>query len=70
MEKLSEVLSVHPAGEILDVERQVNHSLTESQRERLTNLGADLHALWRESETPIKLKNRVLRTVINEIIAD
>jgi DNA invertase Pin-like site-specific DNA recombinase len=32
---------------LLDAERQVDHSLTESQREKLNNLSADLHALWR-----------------------
>ena len=55
---------------LLDAERQVDHSLTESQRERLTKLGADLQALWSEAETPIELKKRVLRSVINEIIVD
>lgn len=55
---------------LLEAERQVDHSLTELQRERLTTLGADLQALWEAAETPIELKKRVLRTVINEIIVD
>jgi DNA invertase Pin-like site-specific DNA recombinase len=54
----------------LEAECQVDHSLTESQRERLTMLGADLQTLWREASTPIELKKRVLRTVINEIVVD
>lgn len=36
----------------LDVEGQADHSLTTSQRERLTTLGADLEALWNEASTP------------------
>ncbi len=54
----------------LDAEGQVDHSFTESQRERLTTLGADLQALWDQAATPIELKKRVLRTVINEIIVE
>lgn len=54
----------------LDAECQVDHSLTQSQRERLTTLGADLQTLWGEDSTPIDLKKRVLRTVINEIVVD
>lgn len=54
----------------LDAECQVDHSLTESQRGRLTTLGADLQTLWSEASTPIELKKRVLRTVINEVVVD
>jgi DNA invertase Pin-like site-specific DNA recombinase len=42
----------------------------ESQRRRLMELGADLHRLWNHSAAPIELKKRILRTVINEIVAD
>lgn len=44
--------------------------LTESQREQLTTLGEDLQALWNEATTPLELKKRVLRTVINEVVVD
>ena len=54
----------------LDAQCQAGSSLTESQRERLTTLGADLQALWNEASTPMDLKKRVLRTVINEIVVD
>ena len=54
----------------LDAECQADHSLTESQRERLTTLGNDLQALWDEASTPVDLKKRVLRTVINEVVVD
>jgi hypothetical protein len=54
----------------LAVECQVDHSLTESQRERLTTLGADLQTLWSDASTPMDLKKRVLRTVINEVVVD
>ena len=54
----------------LDAECQVDHSLTQSQRERLTTLGADLQTLWSEASTPMDLKKRVLRTVIHEVVVD
>ena len=54
----------------LDVECQADHSLTESQREHLTTLGADLQVLWNEASTPVDLKKRVLRSVINEVVVD
>jgi hypothetical protein len=41
-----------------------------SQRERLLELGDDLHALWNEKATPVELKKQVLRTVINEVVVD
>ncbi len=54
----------------LDAECRVDHSLTEYQRQRLTTLGADLQTLWSEATTPMDLKKRVLRTVINEVVVD
>ena len=54
----------------LDAECQAEPSLTESQRQQLATLGADLHALWNEDSTHVELKKRVLRTVINEIVVD
>ena len=44
--------------------------LDENQRRRLTELGADLQRLWNNSSAPMELKKRILRTVINEIVAD
>jgi DNA invertase Pin-like site-specific DNA recombinase len=54
----------------LNAECQVDHSLTKSQRERLTTLGADIQTLWSEASTPMDLKKRVIRTVINEVVVD
>lgn len=54
----------------LDAQRHSEQPLTETQRTRLTTLGADLHTLWNEASTPMELKKRVLRTVINEVIVD
>lgn len=52
----------------LDAECRTEPSITESQRERLATLGADLQTLWNEASTPVDLKKRVIRTVINEIV--
>jgi len=44
--------------------------LDEEQRRRLMALGADLQAVWMDSTTPVELKKRILRTVINEIVVE
>jgi excisionase family DNA binding protein len=44
--------------------------LTEAQRQRLLELGRDLHALWDHTDAPIPLKKRILRTMIEEIVVE
>lgn len=44
--------------------------LSEVQRERLLELGADLKQMWEHPAAPVTLKKRVLRTVLKEIIVD
>jgi len=44
--------------------------LSEVQRQRLSELGADLQAAWVHPAAPVQLKKRILRTVIEEIVVD
>lgn len=44
--------------------------LTESERNRLQALGADLEVLWEHPEASSVLRKRILRTVLEEIVAD
>jgi DNA invertase Pin-like site-specific DNA recombinase len=44
--------------------------LADSQRQRLLELGADLELVWNHRAAPVTLKKRILRTAINEIVAD
>jgi excisionase family DNA binding protein len=44
--------------------------LTEEERQRLCELGSDLQSLWDHPNTPVPLKKRILRTVLEEIIID
>jgi len=44
--------------------------LSEVQRQRLLELGADLRAAWDHPEAPVQLKKRILRTMIEEIVVD
>jgi hypothetical protein len=44
--------------------------LQPGERERLVELGADLHQLWNHPAAPATLKKRILRTVLNEIVLD
>jgi hypothetical protein len=48
----------------------VDPGLTEPQRSRLLELGKDLVSLWHHPEAPVTLKKRILRTVLEEIVAD
>ncbi len=44
--------------------------LQPDERDRLIELGADLHQLWNHPAAPVTLKKRILRTVLTEIILD
>jgi len=44
--------------------------LTPEQREQLLALGDDLERLWDHPNSPMSLKKRILRTVLEEVIAD
>jgi hypothetical protein len=44
--------------------------LTAEQRQQLLALGDDLEQLWDHPRSPVTLKKRVLRTVLQEVIAD
>jgi hypothetical protein len=45
-------------------------SIDDRQRERLLTLGTNLSALWEAPNAPMEIKKRILRTVIQEIVAD
>jgi len=49
---------------------QIPPSLNPEQKQRLLDLGADLSRLWQEADTAVELKKEILRTVIEEIMAD
>jgi DNA invertase Pin-like site-specific DNA recombinase len=44
--------------------------LTEQQRERFLELGANLQCAWQHPQASVALKKRILRTIIEEIVAD
>lgn len=50
--------------------REQRPGLQPGERERLIELGADLHQLWNHPAAPATLKKRILRTVLNEIVLD
>ena len=43
--------------------------LTAEQRQQLLALGDDLEQLWDHPRSPVTLKKRILRTVLQEVIA-
>ena len=44
--------------------------LSDEQRRQLLEMGKDLRRLWDESQAPVELKKRILRTVIEEIVVN
>jgi DNA invertase Pin-like site-specific DNA recombinase len=44
--------------------------LSEAERQRLLELGADLPSLWNQPTASVALKKRILRTVLEEIVLD
>ena len=44
--------------------------LTPEQREQLLRLGDDVEQLWDHPNSPVTLKKRILRTVLEEVVAD
>lgn len=44
--------------------------LSDQDRQRLLDLGADLPKTWNHAAAPVELKKRILRTVLEEIIID
>jgi hypothetical protein len=61
---------------VAEIEQRLNEvrssapQLTQEQRAELLLLGDDLERVWDNPEAPIRLKKRILRTVLQEIIAD
>jgi len=50
--------------------RQEHEELTEHERDRLLELGADLRQVWCHPDASPTLKKRILRTVLREIVVD
>jgi hypothetical protein len=44
--------------------------LSQEQRQQLLTLGDDLEQLWDDPGSPVTLKKRILRTVLQEVVAD
>ena len=61
---------------VAEMERRLDEAtlaaplLSPEQREQLLTLGDDLEQLWDHPRSPITLKKRILRTVLEEIVAD
>jgi DNA invertase Pin-like site-specific DNA recombinase len=61
---------------VSEIERRLNEvrsaapQLTQEQRAELLLLGDDLERVWDNPKAPIRLKKRILRTVLQGIIAD
>ena len=54
----------------LDAHQQSQITLSEQDRNRLLELGSNLNAAWNEASTPVELKKRIIRTLINDIVVD
>jgi hypothetical protein len=54
----------------LNAHKQSQITLSEQDRNRLLELGSNLNAAWNDASTPIELKKRIIRTLINDIVVD
>jgi hypothetical protein len=54
---------------LADIDRK-RVGLSDEDRQRLLELGADLPRMWNHAAAPVELKKRILRTVLEEIIID
>jgi DNA invertase Pin-like site-specific DNA recombinase len=54
----------------LHTSRDDQIEVTVEQRRRLLYLGQDLPALWQHEATPVTLKKRILRTVLQEVVVN
>lgn len=54
----------------LDALESSERPLSEQQRQRLLQLGSDLDLLWNDPRASTPLKQRILRTVLEEIVVD
>ncbi len=65
--------TIHDAHELesrLDALESSERPLSDHQRQRLLELGSDLDLLWNDPRASTPLKQRILRTVLEEIIVD
>ena len=69
-------VGTHALSHVAELERRLQEAscsapqLTHEQRAQLLSLGDDLDRAWDNPQAPITLKKRILRTVLQEIIAD
>jgi hypothetical protein len=66
-EKLEEVERLKAA---LSEEEQKRRVLSEQEREEIVALGEQIPAVWHSAGAPARLKKRIIRTVIEEVIVD
>jgi DNA invertase Pin-like site-specific DNA recombinase len=65
--------TLHDARELecrLDALESSERPLSEQQHQRLLELGSDLELLWNDPRASTPLKQRILRTVLEEIVVD
>ena len=68
-ERLNEKLSeLHQAKEAMEKVSKASQPLTKEQRQRLDELAQDFPGVWNHPDVDLKLKKRLLRTAIHEIM--
>jgi hypothetical protein len=65
----------HALAQVAEVEARLHtlrerpEPLSEAQKDRLLELGSDLRLLWHHAAATVELKKRILRTVLEDIVA-
>ena len=55
--------------QLATLSREVAEGFTEAERKQLLSLGTDLPCVWHHPNASVETRKRILRTVINEIVA-
>jgi hypothetical protein len=55
-------------GRVQALRAEGAQTISAEQKQRLLEMGKDLQRLWEDSQAPVELKKRILRTVIEEIV--
>jgi hypothetical protein len=55
--------------QLATLSHEVTEGFTEAERKQLLSLGTDLPCVWHHPNASVETRKRILRTVINEIIA-
>jgi hypothetical protein len=62
--------SLEPSEVLLEQQARSQGQITPPSREDFVDLAADLEAIWQHPQSDARLKKRIVRTLMREIVVD